>query len=454
MKTSKNRVVKIIYCLIITGILTISACAPTSTDTGTTEKKSSETGFIISKAGTYDSADYTALLIKKDTAGKNLTFVNRTLNKQYTLKYDGTSKLYDKYGSALSMEQVEAGSIVDITFLKTKKLLNTMTMSPNAWEYSGVTNFSIDENIGEMDINGGRYRFDKSLMVYMDSKKGELMDINAVDTLKIRGVDRKVCTINIEEGHGYLRVKNQDYFTDGWIEIGSKIIRKVSDDMLIAVPAGSYDVTLSKNSVVIDRSIVIEKNKEAELDLGDVAYEDVYKSGNIIMVMTPTEAEVYVDGKEVDTSAPIQLEYGIHQLIARAEGYQSLTQYIKVGQENATLEISLEKEVTPITPMPKVTTTPMPEKPIPQPAQVSPAVNNTSSSKVEGYKITISTPASAEVYMDGNYMGVAPISFTKVSGSHEITLRKEGYNTRSYTISADTSKRDETFSFADLEKSG
>ncbi len=443
---------KIAYGMIISLMLTAGACAPMSEQAGE-ESASSETGFIIAKSGTYDSADNIALLIKKDTKNKTLTFINRSLNKQYTLNYDGASKLYDKYGGSISMEQVEVGSLVDITFLKSKKLLNTMTISPDAWEYSGVNSFSIDENMGEMTINGSKYRFDSSLMVYAGLKEAELMDISSVDTLKIRGVDRKVCSISIEEGHGYLRLKNYSLFEGGWIEVGSKIIRKVGEDMLITVPTGTYDVTLSKNSVTVVKTATIEQNKETEVDLGDVAYEDVYKSGNIIMVLTPDTAQVYADGKEVDTSVPVQLSYGIHQLIVRAEGYQTLTQYIKVGQENATLEITLEKEITPITPTPGITPIPTDSVQAPKQAQVSPAVNSTDATTVDGYKVTVNSPAGAEVYVDGNYIGIAPISFTKVSGNHEIILRKDGYVTRSYTISTDTSKRDETFSFADLEKS-
>ena len=64
--------------------------------------------------------------------------------------------------------------------------------------------------------------------------------------------------------------------------------------------------------------------------------------------------------------------------------------------------------------------------------------------------MTISTTGGAEVYVDGSYVGVAPASFTKVSGKHEITLRLAEYLTRTYTIGIDNSKKDEVFSFADL----
>ena len=61
-------------------------------------------------------------------------------------------------------------------------------------------------------------------------------------------------------------------------------------------------------------------------------------------------------------------------------------------------------------------------------------------------------PEGVEVYLDGNYVGISPCSFRKYSGSHIITLRKSGYETRSYTIQVDKEEKDVSYSFADLER--
>ena len=52
--------------------------------------------------------------------------------------------------------------------------------------------------------------------------------------------------------------------------------------------------------------------------------------------------------------------------------------------------------------------------------------------------------------MDGNYVGISPCSFRKQSGSYVITLRKTGYETRSYTVRVDDEDKDISYSFADL----
>jgi hypothetical protein len=55
-----------------------------------------------------------------------------------------------------------------------------------------------------------------------------------------------------------------------------------------------------------------------------------------------------------------------------------------------------------------------------------------------------------EVYLDGNYIGITPTSFDKVAGSYVISLRKTGYQTRSYTLQIDNEEKDLNYTFSDL----
>ncbi len=447
---------KAVYIICAGCVIVLAACG-TVVNVPDAIKNSRDTGMIVTKAGMYDSADSDTLLIAKDAENKTVTFYNRKVGRDYTLNYDGTSKIYDKYGTAMSMEQMEVGSIVDITFLKSKRLLNSMQGSQDAWKLSEIKDFNINELDGSVYAVGGNYRFDDSIAVYADGQKAMLMDINPVDTITVCGVDRMAYSINIDEGHGYLRLKNEDYFVGGWIEVGSKIIKTIGEDMIIAVPVGTYDVSLSNKGVEGVKTVSIDRNKETELDIGDLKTEELTTYGNIIFVVNPSTAEVYVDGEIVDTSAPVSVEYGIHQLIVKAPGYQTLTQYIKVGQENATLEITLEGEQKPvdISDYPSVSPYAAPSpSPTPTPNPTSSPSTDIINTTVSGYKITIASPTGTEVYLDGNYIGICPVSFTKVSGKHEIILRKSGYVTRSYTLAIDDIKRDETFSFAELIPEG
>ena len=128
-------------------------------------------------------------------------------------------------------------------------------------------------------------------------------------------------------------------------------------------------------------------------------------------------------------------------MIARADGYQSVTRYIRVGEESAGFDIELDKV----------------DEGEEESTQSTSSTASTQSTQADTttsyYKVYVDAPEGAEVYLDGNYVGISPCSFRKTSGSHVITLRKTGYETRSYTIQVDDEEKDISYSFADLVQS-
>ena len=202
------------------------------------------------------------------------------------------------------------------------------------------------------------------------------------------------------------------------------------------VPEGKYDVFLSAKGISGTKKVTIRRDKETELDLGDLKTESVKKFGTLIIAVTPDTADVFIDGQPVDISGPIEAEYGIHQLMAKAEGYQTVTKYIKVGQESATIEVVMEKET---------------EETVSGNTTQNNATDNDVAS-TSGGKLTIDAPTDVEVYLDGSYIGIAPVAFTKTAGIHVITLRADGYVTKSYTINIEDTKTNESMSFSELAK--
>ena len=76
-------------------------------------------------------------------------------------------------------------------------------------------------------------------------------------------------------------------------------------------------------------------------------------------------------------------------------------------------------------------------------------VSSTTGTKTSN-KVTISAPVGASVYFDGEYLGIAPISFTKVTGSHIITFSKLGYLSKSYTVTFVDDSKDVSLKYDDL----
>ena len=57
------------------------------------------------QSGDYDSAD-TAVVVKVNKGENQITFYNLTVDKNYTLTYDGITSFTDKFGEALSRDQI------------------------------------------------------------------------------------------------------------------------------------------------------------------------------------------------------------------------------------------------------------------------------------------------------------------------------------------------------------
>lgn len=397
-----------------------------------------ETGFILTGPESYDSAD-TAVVADIDESKNTVTFLNLDIGKRYTLSMDGTTKLTDKYGDSISLKQLSPGDIVDVTFLKSKKHLTTLKLSDKAWSYSSVERYEINNVRGEVTVGAEIYKLSENALYVSEGRTIDKTELNAVDVLSFQGIDKTILSVSVEKGHGYLRLLNDENFVGGWIEIGQEQIQRISDDMLLTVPEGSYQVNISHNGGGGTKSVVINRNEETSLDIGDLTVAEV-KKGMVLFSLTPSKASLYIDGSEVDPSKPITLNYGIHQIIAKADGYKSLTQYIRVGQASAGLDVVLDAVDS-------------------DSEESSESKESSSSASSEEattgyYKVYIDAPEKVEVYLDGNYMGISPCSFRKVSGSHEITLRKSGYETRTYTVQIDDEDKDISYSFVDLVADG
>ena len=437
---------KKIVCILLMTVLSVTGCGQASS-AGTApnpanpaqaaESDRVDTGFAVTNPDSYDSAD-TAVLVDINSVDSTVTLLNLDLGKQYTLSMDGTTRYADKYGKAISLEQLREGDIVDVTFLKTKKHLTAMQLSRSAWQYDDVERYELNTVRREVTIGGEVFKLSRDTRYFSQGHSIEEMDLNPSDILTFHGIDTTVLSVTVEKGHGYLRLVNDENFIGGWLEIGQTQIVRITEDMLVTVPEGSYQVDISYNGGGGTKNVVINRNEETTLDIGDLEVAEV-QYGMVLFSMNPSGAELYIDGSQVDPSQPITLEYGIHQIIAKADGYKSLTQYLRVAQESAGVDVELDKVDSDSDESTSSSST-----------ASSTATSSSADTTTTYYRVHIDAPEKVEVYLDGNYVGISPCSFKKTSGSHVITLRKSGYETRSYTVQVDEEEKDVSYSFVDL----
>lgn len=434
MRCKRTKIFILAVCLFLTG------CAAVGQEKETGPDAVYDTGFTPAGTNTYDSADR-AVVVRKEKEEGTITLFNIPTGKNYTLRYDGTTHIRDKHGEAMSMEQIQPGNVVDVTFLKSRKALRTLTLAPEVWTNTVAGNYTINQNGRGIMVGKDQYQLADNVMVVSEGGQISLEDINTCDSLYLQGIDRTIYSITIEKGHGYLRLANEEYFIGGWIEVGQALVRPVEEEMLLVVPEGSYQVLISNHGTAGVKNITVERGQEVTLDVGDLKGEEI-KRGSVIFALNPVTASVYIDGDKVDTEKAVEMDYGIHQMIVRAEGYKTITQYVKVGQPYATLDIELEQEESEE----GVSGNTLSGNTAGEIPEGSAVVNATG-----GYHINITAPEGAEVYYDGNYAGTVPVSLKKEEGLHVVTLRKSGCQTRSFTMQVDAEAKDISWAFSELE---
>lgn len=415
------------FCLILTG------CGAASLAQEATFESAFENGEEEEPANIYTSAS--SVVVEAVYEGNQeiaLYLIDR--NEDRILAYDGATTVQDKYGSAMTMVQLQPGDIAEITYNSELEKLGTIALSGDAWRYEGVARYNLSAGNDSATIGEESYSIGSDVRVFSEGRPIDTEQIIHQDILSFQGKGSSVMSITVDMGHGYLELENADAVFGGWIEVGQTIISQIAPDMLITVPEGDYTVRISAEGVEETRDVTIRRNQETVLDLGDIEIPEP-EDGVVLFEITPNSAKVSVDDKSVKTEYPLRLPLGLHKVTAEASGYDSLSEYIRVEAEKTfTVKMDLEKSET--VSGNSVT------------SSLTPAENS--------YKgrITIEAPKDAAVYQDNMYMGIAPVTYDKTVGNHTITLRKEGYVTRSHDIVIADDDKNVTYAFPELEPEG
>lgn len=423
----------------------------------------------------------TCIVVSVGKSDQSFTFQNLETGLRYTLTYDNLTFFTDRYKGSITGSQVSAGQICDITFYREEKQLKSLEISGDYFAYSNVEGFKFYNSATRLEYLGDKYELDENLVVCSGKENIDVLEIADTDILTIHGIDHVIYSINVDKGHGFVSLDNDSYFIDGFIEI-EKDIRKITEGMVLTVPEGRYNILISKDGTSAVKEVTVGRNQEAHVDLGDIEIKKNY--GTVNFSITPSDAALYIDGEKInDPAKPVKMEYGIHELIVRADGYETLSKYISVGSPSADVSFKLTKleddsdkdkdskdnqsdnstnnnNTNTNTNSGNNTNTTDTNNTNTDNSNTTTVTDNTENGTTDSNppentteaKVYIDAPQGAELYLDGNYMGVVPVSFTKKIGTIVITLKKDGCQTRSYTINLEEAATDSRYSFSELLK--
>lgn len=375
--------------------------------------------------GDGENPTLTGVLTLRDADTGRMRFVDIKTGTEYEVPYTGSTDIQDAYGKIKAASTMDMGGIYDVYVDKKGKAVKIHGNS-DAWVRYDVSGITVDENSRKLSIGASNMIYESYTVVLSGEERISIAQLVDQDKLVIRGVGEKVYSVNVTAGHGYLKLTGVDALVGGYVSIGNKQLLGVTKDMLVTAPVGTNTVNVRNGNLSASKTVTIAKDETTSVDFSEVQSDPV-KMGAVNFSVTPKGAVMSIDGVEVDYSTPVSLSYGTHRVKLVANHYQEYSEIINVNSAYVTKIIDMTSSGT----------------------STSTAADNTS-----GYKVSITAPKGAVLYVNSEYIGTVPCSFDKSSGKKTITLSQNGYNTVSYTISIANTAGDLTYAFPEMISGG
>ena len=386
--------------------------------------------------------------------------IGYTTDKEFS--FTGSADIQDKFGNYIAMESVPLGAIVNLTYDGNRDKLMSLhlTKDETVEKLEGISGARIDYLENTITIGSKTYQMSKNTSVFSDNKEIGLDEICSEDQLSVWLYNNMVCSIYVELGHGYVKLTDYASYMGGMVEIGYDVIVPVTEDMLLTVREGTYTLRISKGKDTGSKQVTVEKNKEQTISLADLVVEPK-QVGSILFKITPSDAAVYIDKVRINTEGAVDIVYGKHRIDIVKDGYDTISGTISVKEAYKIKEFTMKKtdednSDKSSSKNDKTTTSSTSSSSTTETSTETTTENstekdvNTETGTKTKQKVTVKTPDGASVYFDGEYIGIAPISFTKVTGSHIITLSKTGCLSKSYTVTFTDDGQDKELTYDEL----
>jgi hypothetical protein len=418
-----------------------------------------------------------AVLKELDVQNRRITLLDTESKETLELFYTGATDICDKFGQVITAGQIPVGTMVEAYYAEENHKLAKLQISTKAWEYHGVNHLEINRTDKIMKIGKTKYKYPDELVVLDNGKLVSVNNLAEQDVLNVWGYDQTIWSVTVVKGHGTVILLDQEAFLGGSVTVGYEAMQIITEDLLLTVREGNYNLTVENGKYSGTKNITIERNKVTEVSLKDLGPAPVRK-GKVTFEIKPFGADLFIDGQLTSYANPVELDYGNHEIKVSLGGYITYEGTLKLGVAGKKIKINLPEENSRV---PAEVTETVDETEVESGAvtdetdedsgteynewnypgeddgfEEDPDTEDTDEDYIidDGHQIYVQYPVGASVYLNGDYMGVSPGSFAKVIGSHVLTFIKEGYETKSYTIDVLDDGMDMYLSLPDLVKTG
>lgn len=344
-----------LFCVFCMLGMSLAACGKPDTDDGVKKfynsmNDTTEAVGESTQSGLEAAAEENGKSVKKNSdilivsdinsANETIRVYNYSTGVQYQYYYGLTTGFFDKYGNHMSVSDIHQGDVVDISGADSDGKAKRIQKSDKVWTNDAVTNFSVDKDKSMLEIGSSSYRLGERTMIFSGSDVIDTDSITAQDKLSVVGIDKDIVSISVTTGHGTLQLSNTSLFEGSFLQLGDRIFAEITKDMSLDVPEGSYTFAVANNGWGGSTDIEIKRGETTKVNLNDLKGEGPKKS-SILFEVDVQGAKIYVDGKEIDYTSPVEITYGKHTLKVTADGYDTWTRTLYVNSKEATIQITI-----------------------------------------------------------------------------------------------------------------
>ena len=413
------------------------------------------------------SREFTGVVRAVDAEARVITVGDIQSGSIVKLSYNGGTKVLNRFDEDVTMSKIIVGAIVDVKYNSNFNKLYQIQDSKDAWTYKNVDKMKVQREKNILTLGESNYGYKDDLVVVSANEIISFLEVLSKDQLDIRGIGDQIYSIVVTKGHGYVRFTGYDAFVGGSVSIGAGTYLPVTENMNVVMREGTYKVKMVNGELIGTKNVTVTRDQEVTVDMSEFKISND-RVGEVSFYISP-------DGADLDYSKPIKLNYGEHKIIVSLDGYKDFAGILTVAQAQQEININLvpdtsEEESTGDDDVDKIDKDDITldwDSDKTDQTQTSPSPSTTPDSEDEendddekeetvkvdkSHKITVQSPEGVEVYFNDMYKGIAPVSFSKIIGKGTISLKKDGYITKSYDVDVVNDEEDVFFKFQALKE--
>ena len=320
--------------------------------------------------------------------------VNTRLSREFIVI--DTAIILSRAGSPMTFNDLRVGHILDISYDARGMEIHNINESVQAWERRSRTNVIVDMNTATISIGNESWNFNSQTLVLYQGRTFPIAQIRPIDSVTVSGFGDTAWFVQLDAGHGFLRFTNTDMITNGTLMIGTHLFFALADvTEQLTLSEGTHRILVDGNNIeAFIHYVDIEQGRTITVNLAEVQF----RQASLTIIVSPIDADVFINGMLHDVTEPAMLEFGEHVIRVESPGFYPQEETIEIASVRQILQFELEEII------------------------------------LDGQVRVFTDPSNAEVFIDNVFVGYTPVVATVRPGEHIINVRMRGHSEINHPI--------------------